>query len=72
MPTYDFKCECCGDIYEYIVPFTTSVPEMCVCKREKCKCDGQSCKLTKVESFGSSKPILKGKGFYETDYKNKK
>jgi hypothetical protein len=24
-----------------------------------------------VESFSSSKPILNGTGFYETDYKNK-
>lgn len=64
MPTYDFKCEGCNTIHEYIVPLTTSVPD-------KCKCGKEDCKLTKVESFGSSRPILKGKGFYETDYKNK-
>jgi len=61
MPIYDFKCETCNKIDEYIVPTTTSVPENCSC--------GKKCKLTKVESFSSSKPILKGNGFYETDYK---
>ena len=68
MPTYDFKCLCCDEIHEYIVPLTTSIPEVCKCG----KTNDDECKLVKVESFGSSKPILKGKGFYETDYKNKK
>jgi len=69
MPTYDFKCETCGQIKEYVVPLTTSVPELCGCKN--CKCNGGCCKLTKVESFGSSKPVLNSKGFYKTDYKSK-
>ncbi len=69
MPTYDFKCETCGQVKEYLVPLTTSIPESCGC--ENCECGGEGCKLTKVESFGSSKPVLKAKGFYETDYKNK-
>lgn len=64
MPTYDFKCQSCGVVSEYIVPTTTSVPTRCSCGKEKCE-------LIKVESFGSSKPKLKGKGFYETDYKSK-
>ena len=64
MPTYDFKCESCGEISEYLVPLTTSLPE-------KCKCGKENCKLIKVESFGSLRPKLKGNGFYETDYKNK-
>jgi putative FmdB family regulatory protein len=61
MPIYDFKCEECGVIKEYYVPTTTSVPENRTCAKK--------CELTKVESFSSSKPILKGNGFYETDYK---
>lgn len=63
MPTYDFKCESCGKIDEYILPTTTSVPTKCSC--------GEENRLTKIESFGSTKPVLKGKGFYETDYKSK-
>jgi len=64
MPIYDFKCESCGKIDEYIVPTSTSSPE-------KCNYGKQDCKLVKIETFGSTKPILKGKGFYETDYKSK-
>ena len=63
MPTYDFECDKCGKIEEYFVPLTISVPEKCVC--------GKKTKLNKVDSFSNSKPILKGHGFYETDYKNK-
>ena len=63
MPTYDFKCEKCGKVDEYHVALTNYIPKNC----SSCK----ECKLTKVESFSSSKPILKGNGFYETDYKNK-
>jgi putative FmdB family regulatory protein len=63
MPIYDFKCKKCNKIDEYYVPLTTSVPE-------KCKC-GKKCELEKVETFATSKPILSGNGFYETDYKNK-
>lgn len=61
MPTYDFKCNKCGKTEEYIVPLTSSIPEKCVC--------GKKSKLEKINSFSSSKPILKGSGFYETDYK---
>lgn len=61
MPVYDFKCNKCGNIQEYFVPLTTSIPEKCYC--------GKKSKLEKVNSFCSSKPILKVNGFYETDYK---
>lgn len=64
MPTYDFKCESCETVSEYIVPTTTSVPT-------KCSCGKDDIKLTRVESFGKTKPVLKGRGFYETDYKSK-
>ena len=64
MPTYDFKCESCDKIDEYIVPTSTSIPS-------KCSCGKEDCKLVKVESFSSSRPHLKGSGFHQTDYKNK-
>lgn len=63
MPIYDFKCKKCNDVDEYYVPLTTSVPTDCKC--------GKGCELEKVKTFSKNKPILKGKGFYETDYKNK-
>lgn len=61
MPIYDFKCKECDRVDEYYVPTTTSTPKKCSC--------GNNSELKKVESFSSSKPILKGNGFYETDYK---
>jgi putative FmdB family regulatory protein len=63
MPIYDFKCDKCGVIEEHLVKNVNSCPDKCSC--------GKSKKLTKVETFSSSKPILKVNGFYETDYKNK-
>ena len=61
MPVYDFKCDKCGYIQEYYVKSFNSFPDKCSC--------GNSKKFKKVETFSSSKPILKGNGFYETDYK---
>ena len=63
MPTYDFECDNCGRVDEYYTQLTTSIPEKCAC--------GKKSKLNKVETFTSSKPVLTGNGFYETDYKNK-
>lgn len=62
MPTYDYKCEKCGKHFEIF----HSISE----KKKDCpdpKCDG---KLQRLMSKGSGF-ILKGSGFYETDYKNK-
>lgn len=61
MPIYDFKCEKCGIIQEHYVKTFSSVPEKCAC--------GKKGKFKKMETFTSTKPILKGNGFYETDYK---
>jgi putative FmdB family regulatory protein len=64
MPTYDFECDKCGTIAEYFVPLTTTVPEKCIC--------GKKSKLNKLETFSSSKPIIKVQGCYETDYKHRR
>lgn len=61
MPIYDFKCNQCNKIDEYYVPNTSSKPDKCIC--------GNSNSLKKIETFSKTKPILKTKGFYETDYK---
>jgi putative FmdB family regulatory protein len=63
MPIYDFKCKSCNQIHEYYVPLISSTPKNCRC--------GKTCELEKIQSFSTSKPILNGNGFYETDYKNK-
>ena len=64
MPVYDFECDECGKIEEYFVPLPNSLPEKCAC--------GKKSKLNKLETFSSSKPILKVQGSYETDYKNRR
>lgn len=61
MPVYDFKCEKCGTIKEHYVKTFDGRPDKCHC--------GETKKIKKVDAFSSSKPILKGNGFYETDYK---
>jgi putative FmdB family regulatory protein len=61
MPTYDFKCDECGKVDEYIVPLTTSTPDKCSCEK--------GCKnLTKIDSFCTNNPVYKVAGFYQTDY----
>lgn len=62
MPVYDFKCKKCGKTDEQYVPKTDSTPEKCFCNKGS--------KMIKITSFTKTKPILKGNGFYETDYKN--
>lgn len=78
MPIYDFMCEKCGKVEERFVHSSKDIDtQYCGCNpsEKTCDCDcdvnDTPCKLIKIESFGSSKPIFKGTGFYETDYKNK-
>lgn len=61
MPTYDYKCEKCGnkfDVYQHI-----NDKSLEICK----KCGGS---LKKFIGSGTG-IIFKGKGFYQTDYKHK-
>jgi predicted nucleic acid-binding Zn ribbon protein len=53
----DYKCKYCGHVEELL-----SDREVIDCE----KCGGISVKQT---TFSKAKPIFKGKGFYETDYK---
>lgn len=62
MPTYDFKCTECGTIKECIVPSFSAVPE------KFCECEG-IVHLERVETFTKNRPVFRGTGFYETDYK---
>jgi putative FmdB family regulatory protein len=68
MPTYDFKCEKCGTIVEELVPLT-SITEI----RKDCSiCKIKEATMVRADSFTKSKPVFKGTGFYETDYKSNK
>ena len=60
MPTYDYKCNSCGELFEYFQKITDSPIAECE------KCGG---KLKRLISGGAG-PIFKGTGFYQTDYKN--
>ena len=69
MPFYTFKCPSCSRVEEVQQSMEAAAP---VCQR----CVNASCGIHIVEMeriYGhTSKPKFKGKGFYETDYKDKK
>ena len=61
MPTYDYKCKSCGNIFEVFQSMTADKIKVCP------KCGGA---VKRLIGAGST-PIFKGTGFYQTDYKNK-
>lgn len=63
MPTYDYKCENCGNEIEVF----QSIKDAPITKCPKCGKDT----LKKMISGGAGL-IFKGSGFYLTDYKDKK
>jgi len=62
MPTYDYECNACGHVFE-------ALQSMSEAKLTKCPSCHQD-KLSRLIGSGSG-VILKGTGFYETDYKKK-
>ncbi|TFB12094.1 zinc ribbon domain-containing protein [Candidatus Marinimicrobia bacterium MT.SAG.3] len=63
MPTYDYKCSNCGEIYELFQSMNDK-------PKKKCKSCGKNTAVRLIG--GGSGLIFKGSGFYITDYKNKK
>ncbi len=61
MPTYEYKCKSCGHEFEAIQRITA--PPLLTCP--KCK-DGRVQRMVYPSAF-----ILKGKGWYVTDYARK-
>ena len=61
MPTYEYKCKKCGNIFEVFQPMSAERIKVCP------KCGGE---VKRLIGAGST-PIFKGTGFYQTDYKNK-
>ena len=61
MPTYDYECQKCGEVFEKFHSMTSR-------PRVKCpECGGRSKKM-----IGSGAGIIfKGSGFYQTDYRRK-
>ena len=61
MPTYDYKCENCGYVFEHFQKISDEpLTECSICKGE----------IKRLIGAGLG-PIFKGSGFYETDYKGK-
>ena len=63
MPTYDYICNDCNDMYEYFQSMSDDPQNDC----PECKKDS----LRRVISGGTGL-VFKGSGYYLTDYKNKK
>jgi len=62
MPTYDYRCKECGVTFELFQKMSDNPIKNCI------ECNGEVKRLI----GGGLKPIFKGSGFYETDYKSKK
>jgi len=60
MPTYEYKCLDCGNVFEMFQKITDEPAKECP------KCKG---KVKRLLGAGAG-PIFKGSGFYQTDYKN--
>ena len=62
MPIYEYKCKKCGEVSEFIKSINTND------KTEVCpECGGKAVRIMSQSSF-----ILKGSGWYVTDYKSSK
>lgn len=62
MPTYEYKCEKCGVVFEEIQSITAEPLKKC----SKEECDGA---VKRLFSAGAGF-IFKGSGFYSTDYRS--
>lgn len=60
MPIYEYACQKCGDLLEIIQKFNDKPPAECS------KCNGELKKVISNTSF-----VLKGTGWYKTDYASK-
>ena len=61
MPLYEFECRSCGHISELMMKISDPVPTSC----QKCQ-KGPLQKMISKTNF-----VLKGQGWYETDFKTK-
>lgn len=60
MPIYEYKCETCGHEFEELQKFSHAPIDICP------KCGGPASRLISQSTF-----ILKGSGWYVTDYAKK-
>lgn len=62
MPTYDYKCNECGEVFEHFQSIKSEPLKVCNC--------GKNGSVTRQISHGAG-IIFKGSGFYVNDYKKK-
>lgn len=62
MPTYEYKCDTCNEVFEIFHSISADPKTECPQK----ECDG---KISRMISSGSGM-LFKGSGFYETDYRS--
>jgi putative FmdB family regulatory protein len=60
MPVYEYLCDACGDEFEEMQKFSDAPIDKCP------RCGGHAHRLISQSSF-----VLKGTGWYVTDYANK-
>jgi len=60
MPTYDYRCESCGHVFELFHGMTENPAPCCP------ECGGKSTRLIS----GGAALIFKGNGFYATDHRS--
>lgn len=60
MPTYDYRCETCGETFEHFQSMKEDALKSCLC--------GKNGEVVRLISNGGG-IIFKGSGFYVTDYK---
>ncbi|NQU44817.1 zinc ribbon domain-containing protein [bacterium] len=63
MPTYEYQCDKCGEVFEHSQKMTDA-------PLKACPFDGCKGKVKRLISAGTG-VIFKGSGFYETDYKKR-
>ena len=63
MPTYDYKCNECGNIFEKFHS---------IAENHEFHCENCGAKNTQKMIGAGAGILFKGSGFYVTDYKNKK
>ncbi len=59
MPTYDYKCEKCGQVFEITHAFDDKAPD---------SCRGENCDGTLRRMFSPPTIIFKGSGWHVNDY----
>ena len=66
MPTYDYECTNCGEVFEIMQPITAKPKRK---PDEPCVGCGERAPIKRLIGAGGA-VLFKGQGFYETDYRS--